>query len=215
MNVFESHYKFFFYIPTSINSLTKVSPLHNVTRGIFHNTWGGSQWPFHLEIPPGALNMTTNSGEPGLTLDLLPKFCSDTADTGWHLDLDFYIISVCFFVFFKKAKNWSWNSNPSVFVSASPQAKRLPDLTTYVLVMVKGGSSFNICAGCWRTHSFCPGSSGLLVPFFPKAEVHAEFRHKWMQSQSVKTPEWLGGVNSGPLVLKIYLFFVAGIAFII
>lgn len=102
MNVFESHYKFFFYIPTSINSLTKVSPLHNVTRGIFHNTWGGSQWPFHLEIPPGALNMTTNSGEPGLTLDLLPKFCSDTADTGWHLDLDFYIISVCFFVFFKK-----------------------------------------------------------------------------------------------------------------
>lgn len=65
----------------SINSHSKV-PLHNVTRGIFHNTRGGSQRPFHLKIPPGALNMTTNSREPGLTLDLLPKFCSDTADTG-------------------------------------------------------------------------------------------------------------------------------------
>lgn len=79
-----SYYKYMtnsFSIFTSTNSLTKV-PLHNVTRGIFHNTWGGSQRPFHLQIPPGALNMTTNSREPGLTLDLLPKFCSDTADTG-------------------------------------------------------------------------------------------------------------------------------------
>lgn len=31
-----------------------------MTRGIFHNTRGGSWWPIHLQIPPGALNMTTN-----------------------------------------------------------------------------------------------------------------------------------------------------------
>lgn len=34
-----------------------------------------------------------------------------------------------------------------------------------------------------------------------------------MQSQSVKTPEWLGEVNTRPLVLKDFLLFFAGIAF--
>ena len=82
---------------TSINSLTQVL-LHNVTRGIFLNTWGGSQWPLHLQIPPGALNMTTNCREPGLTLDLLHKFCWDTADAGRHRN------SSCVFTWFK------WNT---------------------------------------------------------------------------------------------------------
>lgn len=52
-----------------------------MTRGIFHNTWGGSQWPFHLQIPPGALNMTTNCGEPGLTLDFVTQILLGYS---WH-----------------------------------------------------------------------------------------------------------------------------------
>lgn len=83
MNVFELQ-------TSSINGLVNI-PLHNVTRGVFHNTQGGSQWPFHLQIPPGALNMTTNSREPGLPLDLLPKFCCDTSDTACNDILRFTI----------------------------------------------------------------------------------------------------------------------------
>lgn len=124
------------HIFTSINSLTKVS-LHNVTRGILHNTWGGSHWPFHLQIPPGALNMTTNSGEPGFTLDLLPKFYLDTSRFQYISKNPFVFCRIyltCFLftsrIWNSKPEEWGWQFNISVFILTSPLVKRLLDLTT-------------------------------------------------------------------------------------
>lgn len=66
--------KYIMFCLSLLLSFTHSFPLHNVTWGVFHHTWGGYQWPLHLRIPPGFLNMTTNSRVPGFTLDLLPKF---------------------------------------------------------------------------------------------------------------------------------------------
>ena len=130
-----------------------------MTRGIFHNTWGGSKWPFHLEIPPGALNMTTNSRKPSLTLDLLPKFYLDTADTCCYREPFIFLFKNS--RYFDNLTSWSL-----LWVRPQPYACRT---WPPCFLWWWRGSSFNICSGCWVcTHSFSPNSTGLLMPLFPK-----------------------------------------------
>lgn len=65
----------------SINNFTKNPALHNGTRRIFHNTWGGSKWPFH---PKNTSRGSKHDNKLRGTLDLLLEFFLDTSYRGLH-----------------------------------------------------------------------------------------------------------------------------------
>lgn len=136
-----------FLLLTSINSLTK-GPLHNVTRGIFHNTWGGSHWPFHLQIPPGALNMTTNSR-------VSPLICYP--NSAWIQLTQVALTSTCIL------HNLSWK----LFIKRPHFSfKNHRNLVGYLTFSRSFGLKLNVCrtwppsfVSCWRGSSFniCTG----------------------------------------------------------